>query len=347
MRSLVIHRPFQASVEEVATPRMEAGWALLRPILTGICGSDLHAYSGHQPFVRYPVIPGHETVATVVEIGEPDIAGSLPPNRWSPGGLRPGLRVTLDPAVPCGRCYSCRMGRYNACAKQQVIGVHKPGAMADFVLARTDCLCIVPDHVPDSVAALTEPLSIGRQACERGRIGAGDWVGILGAGMVGLSVLLQARARGARCAVVEPVEWRRILARDLGAEITVTPEAVADGLGDWGEDGHPTVVVEAAGRPETLALAINLVSSCGRVVVLGFWPDEIRVPGPVVVGKEVNVVGSRLHCGTIQKTVAQLAAGALDLGPLEPAIVPLVEGPEAFEALSRGELEVSKVLLRA
>ncbi len=319
---------------------------LVRPRLVGVCGSDLHSFTGHQPFVRYPVVPGHEVVGEIVAVGEADPSAPLVAERSAPSGLVPGMRITLDPAIPCGHCYPCRVGRYNVCANQQVLGVHLPGAMAELVSVRTDCVNIVPDHLTDELAALTEPLSIGMQACNTGRVGRGDCVAILGAGMIGLSVLLQARLRGARCAVVEPVAWRAHIARSLGAEIVTSPAEAGEAMGDWGEDGRPTVVVEAAGRPETLGLALDVVSPAGRVVVLGFWSGEVQIPGAAIMRGELQVLGSRLHRGTVPATLAQLAGGVLDPGLLVGATEPLDRGPEVLSRLGDGSLQVVKALLR-
>lgn len=346
LRALVIHQPGDAGIEQRPGPEPRPGWVLIRPRLVGVCGSDLHSFTGHQPFVSYPVVPGHEVVGDLVDVGEPDPKAPVFPERRAPAGLVPGKRVTLDPAVPCGQCYPCRIGHYNVCANQQVLGVHLPGAMAELVAARADCVSIVPDHLTDELAALTEPLSIGLQACNTGRVGRGDCVGILGAGMIGLSVLLQARLRGARCAVVEPVAWRADLARTLGAEIVTSPAEADKAMRDWGEDGRPTVVVEAAGRPETLGMALDLVSPAGRVVVLGFWPGEVQVPGPAIMRGEMEVLGSRLHRGTVPAALAQLAAGVLDPRPLLGAPEPLDRGPEVLARLANGSLRVVKALLR-
>jgi threonine dehydrogenase-like Zn-dependent dehydrogenase len=346
LRALVIHQPGDARVELRADPTLNDGWVLLRPILVGVCGSDLHAFTGHQPFVRYPVVPGHEMVGEIVAVAKPGASPALRGTRFAPVNLQPGLRVTIDPAVPCGECYACRIGRYNACEKQQVIGVHIAGAMADLVAVRADCISIVPDVLPDEVAVLAEPLAIGVQACERGRIRQGDDVVIVGGGMIGLAVLLQARLLGARCGVVEPSEFRAAMAAKLGAEVVATPEEALEVFNGWGTGGRPTVAVEAAGRPHALELAMDLVSAAGRVVVLGFWPETIHIPGSIIVRKELDVIGSRLHRNTIPVALSQLASGRLQPRSLISAVEPLEKGPQVFADLASGRLQAVKVLLR-
>ncbi len=294
--------------------------------------------------VKYPVVPGHEFVGEVVAIGP----GDTPPLvvRRAPERLRPGDRVVADPAIPCGKCSACRAGHYNVCVNQQVLGVHLDGAMAELLAVRADCLLLVPDHVPDEHAAMVEPLSIGLNACQQAGVSASDWVVIFGAGMIGLACLLHARARRARCAVVEPLESRRQLAASLGAEVTISPDGIADSLLGWGVDGRPTVVVEASGTAEGLRQALAIAAPRARVVVLGFWPQPIELPATEITKKELTVVGSRLPGGTMAPALATVATGLIDPSPLPIATRSLADAPSAFSELAHGQLRVAKVLVR-
>ncbi|MBC7289542.1 MAG: alcohol dehydrogenase catalytic domain-containing protein, partial [Armatimonadetes bacterium] len=198
MRAVVIQQPGTVSICDVAEPEVQPGWALVRPRLVGICGSDLHAYTGHSPLVAYPVTPGHEFVGEVIALGDELADPRWPAGRRPPQQILPGARVVADPSVPCGRCEPCRTGHYNTCENQRVLGVHLPGAMADLVLARVDCCLIVPDCLSDEIAALCEPLSIALNACDRTAVTRDDRVAILGAGPVGLACLLHCKLRGCR-----------------------------------------------------------------------------------------------------------------------------------------------------
>ncbi|MCD6351875.1 MAG: alcohol dehydrogenase catalytic domain-containing protein [Armatimonadetes bacterium] len=341
MRALVLHQPGQIRLEDLPEPQVPGGWALVRPRLVGICGSDLHAYTGHQPFAHFPIVPGHEFVGEIVRL--PRGVPPRVPGRNAAASLRPGMRVVADPAVPCGQCRACRTGHYNVCANQQVLGVHLPGAMAELVAVRTDCLNIVPDVLSDEAAVLAEPLSIGLQGCNRGRIGPEDRVAVVGGGMIGASVLLQARLRGARVAMVEPRQDRAEKLADLGAQLTIPPSEAEDVLGRW--DDGPTVIVEAAGRRDTLDLALRLAQPMSRVVVLGFWPEQVQIPGAAIMRGELEVLGSRLHGATMAVTLAQMAAGMLETSGILETTAPLEEGPALFEALSKGAEPGLKVVL--
>ena len=346
MRALVLTEPWRAEVREIDKPQLNPGWALVRPRLVGICGSDLHAYTGSSPMVKYPVVPGHEFVGEVVEIEPPAgkamwIAGRRPPER-----LAAGDRVVADPAVPCGQCRACRTGRYNVCITQKVIGVHLPGAMAELVAVRTDCLSLVPDHLSDEAAAMVEPMSIGMNACRRGKVKRGDWVVIIGGGMIGLAALMHARAREARVAVVEPVEVRRRLAQQVGADVVAAPDEVGSGIDGWGWDGLADVVIEASGTDAGLALGLRLAAPGGRVVVLGFWPQQIKLPATEITKKELDVVGSRLHGGTVAPTLAMMSAGLINPLALLGGVEPLERAPDLLRRLAAKEIEAVKMLVR-
>jgi len=338
MKALVLHGPRDLRYGEVREPVPAPGEAVVQVVLAGICGSDLHAYHGTQPFFVYPQTPGHEAVGHVVALGP-----GVPPDAL-------GARVVLDPTVSCGRCYPCRVGRGNCCADLRVLGVHLPGVMAERFVAPWTGLVRVPDHVPDEVAVLAEPLSIAHHALSRARVRADDRVAIIGAGCIGQVLLLMCRREGAACLLIDPARPRLDLAARLGADAVVDPagedpsEAVRRFTGGEGA----SVVFEAVGHPETIRSALDLASNAGRVVILGLCSHEVSLPGSVFVRKELDVLGSRLHGGSLPAAVALLAEGAVEPRPLLSGEVPLAEGAQAFaEAGARDSSPCIETVLRA
>lgn len=318
MRAFVIHSAHTAAVEERPVPRPAPGEALVRVTACGVCGSDLHAYEGTQPFFQYPEVPGHEVVG-VIDGVRPGLGDPMRlPGRPIEEGLQPGERVVLDPGMPCGACYPCTHGRYNCCERMRVIGVHAPGALAEYYCAPLECLHRVPAGLTDDLAALVEPLSIGVQASTRGRIGEQDRVLVIGAGTIGLCVMLIARSRGAKVALSDLSASRRAKALEMGADAALNPEApdFRERLEGFAEDTGPSVVVEAVGIPATVAQALDLVVASGRVVLLGLVSRPISFPGNVMVKKELDFMGSRLHCGTVPAAARLIAEGQVDVAPL-------------------------------
>jgi len=316
MRAFVIRGPHQAGIEDAEVPSPQPGEGLVSVRQCGICGSDLHAYEGTQPFFRFPQVPGHGVVGDLVEV-RPGPWGALRlPGRPIDETLEVGRRVVLDPGMPCGTCYPCVHGRYNCCESMRVVGVHAPGALAEYYTAPLECLHSVPDSLDDELAALVEPVSIGLQANNRARTCSDDHVLVIGAGTIGLCVTMVAKSRGAHVAVSDPSASRREAALRLGADLALDPgsDGFRQALGDFAQATGPSVVVEAVGKPGTVAQALDLAVAAGRVVLLGLISDEIRLPGSVLVRKELDFVGSRLHGGTVPS-----ALELLDQGHIRPS----------------------------
>lgn len=347
MRALIIHRKHEAKLEQVAVPSPQPGEALVKVRVCGMCGSDLHAYEGTQPFFRYPEVPGHEVVGEVVEVN-PRLGGPLRlPGRPISEGLAVGERIALDPAMPCGACFPCARGRYNCCENMRVLGVHAPGALAEFFVAPAECLHRVPPALSDDLAVLAEPLSIGVQASNRGRIEAGDSVLVIGAGTIGLCVMLVARGRGARVAMTDLSAARREKALQMGAEAALDPreEGFRERLAEFAQASGPAVVVEAVGTPATAAQALDLVVAAGRVVMLGLISEPITMPGNIMVKKELDFIGSRLHGGTLPEALKLVAEGTVDVAPLITHRFSLDDATDALRLMAQAPDEVLKALV--
>jgi L-gulonate 5-dehydrogenase len=335
MHAVLFDEAHQARLAEVPDPEVAEGRVLVRTRLTGICGSDMHAYLGSQPFFIYPQIPGHEAVGDVVAGGEPR-------------GLREGQRVVLDPTISCGHCRPCRLGRYNCCVNIRVIGVHAPGTMAELFAAPVERVHPVPDSVPDELAVLAEPLSIARHATDRAGLVEGDQVGILGAGAIGLSLVLMAKARGARCAISDLEPARLTLAEAMGADLTLQAGEcdVVEAVTDWTGGEGVAVAFEAIGTPPTIRAAAEMTASAGRVVILGLCQRDVPLPGAMFVRKELEVVGSRLHQNTVEEVVAMLARREIDPRPMLTDVRPLDAFQSALDDLRERPSEFVKIALR-
>jgi L-gulonate 5-dehydrogenase len=353
MNAFFITAPHQIEQRDVPLPAPGPGEALVRVRLVGVCGSDLHAYEGSQPFFQYPQIGGHEVVGEVVEVSAEASPVPAIPNRTQERAPRVGDRVTLDPSLPCGHCYPCRNGRYNCCANLRVMGVHAPGAMAEFFTAPTACLHVVPEGMSDELAVLAEPVSIGVEATNRSRLQAGENCLIIGAGTIGLCVLMVARVAsrsdaGTRIALSDLCQGRLELAQELGADLTLNPAHgdIAPALLDFTGGDGPAVVFEAVGHPATVAQAGELVAAAGRVVQIGLCSEPICFPGNLFVKKELDWLGSRLHGGTLPEAVRLLAEDIINPLPLITHRMRLAQAEEALRLMAERPEEVVKVVLK-
>lgn len=307
---------------------------LVRVRAGGICGTDLHILHGTSPVATYPRVPGHEFVGEVVERGK------------GVTRVREGDHVVVEPIRFCGICYPCSIGRPNVCERLEVLGVHQDGGFQEYV--------VVPEHnvypfskdIPWEEAALMEPFTIALQVADRGSITPADSVFIMGAGPIGLCILMYLKSLGVRCGVSDVVPERLKRAEVLGADFVVdvgkTPlqEEVFHHF-----PGGAHVVVDAAGLPGTFAEALQLVSRAGRVVVLGFHPEPSMISQASITLRELTIVGSRLQAHKFPEVVALFEERKLRPGELVSHVFPVERVHEAFALLERHPEKTCKVLL--
>src|SRR5699024_5918174 len=197
MKALVCNKPFEFSYKQLSTPTIKEDQVLLKVAAVGICGTDIHAFGGNQPFFSYPRILGHEASGIIADIGSKV-------SQW-----KVGQRVALIPYVSCGECDACRSGRTNCCEKISVIGVHEDGAFSEYLAAPARNILAIDDQVDDITAALIEPFAISAHAVRRAEIKAGNDVLIVGAGPIGLGAAAIAAADGANVAIADTSAERR------------------------------------------------------------------------------------------------------------------------------------------
>jgi L-gulonate 5-dehydrogenase len=309
-------------LRDIPKPIPGPGEALIRVRAVGICGSDSEAYQGIHPLPNYPRLPGHEFAGEVAAV----------PADWS--GPPVGTRVAVDPALHCGTCYACRIGRHNCCTNVSIAGVHRPGAMAEFTTARATQLAPIPDDMSFATAGVVETLSIGAQAVGRANVLEGDRVVVLGAGSIGLCCLLMARRAGAAVLVSEPLPWRRALAAEFGAErITDPADAdLADAVRDFSDGYGAHVAIDATGEIEGAEAALAVAGSAARVVVLTLHDKPIRVRPWQLVRQELTLLGSRLSLADFGELVGLAASGDAPIDRLVTHTFPMSEAAAAFAA---------------
>jgi alcohol dehydrogenase len=296
-------------VREVPEPRAPAGGVVVRVVATGMCRSDWHGWAGHDDDITFPHVPGHELTGVVAEVG-PDVG------RWHVGD-----RVTVPFVCGCGRCRWCLAGEAQVCPDQQQPGFTHAGSFAQYVAlhAADTNLVALPEQV-DLVTAAALGCRFAtayRALVGRARVTGGEWVTVVGAGGVGLSAVMIARALGARVVAVDRNPGALAVASDLGAEHTVladgadVPAAVVDLT-----DGGSHVAVDAVGSEQTCADAILGLRRRGRHVQVGLLPPldgHPRVPMSRVIGWEIDLLGSHgMAAADYPAMVAMIEQGALE-----------------------------------
>jgi threonine dehydrogenase-like Zn-dependent dehydrogenase len=251
--------------------------------VVGLCGTDLNTFRGRNPLVTYPRIPGHELSGIVEECG-PGV----------PESLAPGAPVFVVPYTPCGRCTACRQGRFNTCRDNKTLGVQCDGAGTERIVVPAEKL-LTRDGLSLGEMALVEPLTVGYHAADRGRIAAGENVAVFGCGVVGLGAIAAAARHGARVIAIDVDDRKLDLARRVGAREAVNSTScdLHEALQELTDGDGPLVAIEAVGVPATIRSAVEEVAFAGRVVFLGYTPEDVLLRTKYFVQKELDVMGSR------------------------------------------------------
>lgn len=291
MQAVVFTGPGQLSVTEVPEPSPGTGEVLLRPVVTGVCGTDLHLLAGGF-LARYPLVPGHEIVAEVVELG-PEVVS--PP---------PGTLVAVDNTDLCDRCAYCQAGQPLYCANFRSLGVNAPGGFAELMVARAE-KCFPIEGLDPMVAVMTEPLACAMHGADTLGLAPGSDVLVFGAGPTGLLLSqLLVHGNASRLTVAAPSQAKLELARAFGADHTVLvdradPAAASAELIDRAPLGYDAVV-EATGAPTVLAGCLPLTRTGGTVLVYGVADEGDRwsVSPYEIFARELTIKGSfaQTHC---------------------------------------------------
>lgn len=334
MRALVIDRPGEARIIDVNPPAPIEGEAAMRVRRIGFCGTDLSTYVGKNPLVTYPRIPGHEIAATLEEVPENDL------------GLKAGMDVTMSPYTNCGRCSSCRNGRFNACRYNQTLGVQRDGAMRERFSMPIGKLYTA--NLPIEELCLVEPLTVGFHAVSRGRVTDADIVAIYGCGGVGLGAVCAAAFRGARVIAIDIDDKKLEIARRSGARhlLNSTREDIHARLQEL-TDGHgPDVIIEAIGRPDTFRAAVEEVAFTGRVVYIGYAKNHVSYETRLFVQKELDIRGTRNALPEdFQEVIRMFEKKRFPTADAISAVVPLEEAPAILKAWSENPAKFTKIMI--
>ncbi len=336
MKSLVMTGPKSLTVIERDQLLPKHGELLLKLLYVGFCGSDLKSYLGVNPMAKYPLVPGHEISAVIVE------AGKAVPESYVPGAL-----VTVIPYTDCGQCPACIHGRQYACQFNQTLGVQRDGAMQEYITVPWKSVLCAP-RLNEQELALVEPLTVGFHAVERCGIKEPDTVMVIGCGMIGTGAIIRAAIRGATVIAVDIDDRKLETARLLGAKYTINTyntdlhESVGEVTGGKG----PDVVVEAVGAPVTYRAAIQEAAFTGRVACIGYAGEDVPFPAKLIVQKELDILGSRNATrADFQAVLSFLEQGSLPLERMITQKVSLSGACAALESWAANPGGVMKLLL--
>ncbi|EFO33304.1 alcohol dehydrogenase [Roseibium sp. TrichSKD4] len=328
MKALVYNGPEKLDYQDFPNPSPKEGEVLIQIALCGICGSDMHAYLGHDERRPAPLILGHEVTGTIVS------------------GAKTGQRVAVNPLVPCGECAACQRKQENLCPNRQIISMPpREGGFADYVAMPVGNLVDVPDHVPDSTAALVEPIACGWHAVRLGIRALGDfWNGaralVIGGGAIGTGAALALKAQGiSEVSVVEPNSQRAaFLEKSIGLKVLTPEQAEAEQPFD--------LIIDGVGYAATRQMASASVRPGGVIAHIGLGSGESGLDIRRMTLQEITFIGTYTYTAEDFRETAKAMfdgrLGALDWVEIRP----LSKGATAFADLRAGQVASPKILLK-
>jgi len=306
MKTIILDKPGQFQLVETEPPAGPLpGQAVVRVRRVGICGTDIHAFKGDQPFFSYPRILGHELGVEVVSLA-PDVSS-----------LKSGDRCAVEPYLNCGVCIACRRGRPNCCVELKCLGVHTDGGMRELITVPATKL-----HPSSTLTleqlALVETLGIGAHAVERASLQPDEYALVIGAGPIGLAVVQFAQLAGAKVIVLDVNEDRlKFCQHQFKVDLTVVAgEDAAASLRELTSNDMPTAVFDATGNRQSMIQAFNLVAHSGRLILVGLMLGDVSFHDPDAHRRELTLLCSRnATAANFQRIIWLMESGQIDTTP--------------------------------
>ena len=282
MKYITCEKPNHFILRTGEAPKLTKGNALLKVKRVGICGTDLHAFKGNQPFFNYPRILGHELATEILETSNTN------------DNLKTGDHTVIVPYVNCQQCVACKAGKSNCCQQLAVLGVHVDGGMQEIISVPERLLLPANDLSLDEIA-IAEPLSIGAHALRRAQITKGDIIVVIGCGPIGMGLIQLAKYLGATVIVVDLNEFRlRVAQEKFGADkIIQAQQDPVQQVKEFTNGEMAKVVFDATGSKRAIESGIDYMRHGGTFVLVGLFKGELSFHHPALHAKEATLMSSR------------------------------------------------------
>jgi 2-desacetyl-2-hydroxyethyl bacteriochlorophyllide A dehydrogenase len=281
MKTLVCTKPGQFEYKEVDAPLAHPGQAIIKIRKIGICGTDLHAFEGTQPYFEYPRILGHELAGDLVDVDKAP-------------GVKIGDAVTIIPYYNCGHCIACRNKKPNCCTSIKVAGVHIDGGMVEYLAVPSSSL-VHGNGLTHDQLALIEPLAIGAHAVRRAAIQPGEFVLVIGAGPIGLGTMESARIAGGEVIAMDINDNRLNFCREklhILHTVNATDNPIEQ-IKHITRGDMPTVVIDATGSRKAIIDGFQYMAHGARYVLVGLQKGTIEFSHPEFHKREGTLMSSR------------------------------------------------------
>jgi L-iditol 2-dehydrogenase len=339
MRQAVMVAPGNIQFRTVAIPAIRDDEVLVKVMRIGVCGSDIHVYHGKHPYTPFPVVQGHETSCEVAKVGA------------NVTGLEPGDKVTIEPQVSCGACYSCKNGLYNICDNLKVIGFQTTGAASDYFPVPANKLVKMPAWMSHDEGAMIEPLAVGVRAVQKAGDVEGKNILVYGAGPIGNLVAQTAKALGAAEIMIVDLNDKRLeIARMCGMEHTVNPrrENLTERLAAaWGTEKKADCIFECAGAEATIQSAIENARKGTDIVVVAVYGKPPQVDMALVNEAELKIIGTaRYVIDDFRTAISLVEAGKVQLKPLVTDVFAFERYDDAYHKIENDPETTMKMLIQ-
>lgn len=337
MKTIVLDKPGEFRVTETDfPPEPGPGEAVVRVHRVGVCGTDIHAFRGKQPFFSYPRILGHELGVEVVAIGD------------GVTHIKVGDKCAVEPYINCQTCIACRQGKGNCCTKLQVMGVHMDGGMREQFTVPARKLHPANALSYDQIA-LVETLGIGAHAVARAQLKVDENVLVVGAGPIGLSVMQFVLAAKCRLIVLDVSDTRLAFCRDqLKVHDTLNPTTgdPAAALAALTNGDMPTVVIDATGNAQSMMGALKFLAHGGRLIYVGLFPGDFSLNDPEFHKRETTLMGSRNALpADFAHIIGLIEQGVVDTRPWITHRAPMADAVGEFPRWVLPETGVLKAMI--
>jgi L-iditol 2-dehydrogenase len=337
MKQSVMTSPGQIEFRDIPVPVPGAGEVLIRMKRIGVCGSDIHVYHGKHALTPYPVVQGHEVSGVVEKVGA------------SVRGVKPGDRVTIQPQVTCGTCYSCTHGAYHICDSLKVMGFQTTGAGSEYFAVEASKVLKLPARMDLEHGAMIEPAAVAVHALGRAGDVKGKKVLVLGAGPIGNLVAQAARGLGAAQVMITDLsEFRLGKARECGITLCVNigkgdlAAAVREHFGEAKAD----LILECVGSQQTITQAVAAARKGTDIIVVGVFGDKPVVDMGTVQDRELRLIGTLMYREPDWKKAIDLVeSGKIQLAPLITDHFEFADYKKAYEYIEANRERAMKVMI--
>ena len=340
MKGILLTEPEKLVVEEVEIPEPRQDEILLKVKRCGICGSDISIYHGKHPYVKCPLVMGHEFSGVVEKLGS------------NVQNLSVGTRVTVIPHLVCKKCKQCNLQKYNLCEELKVLGAQADGAFQEYITIPAEMAIPIPDSMSLDDAAMVEPACVAYHAAKRGGITQNDKILIMGAGPIGVFVMQSSRVLGAKSVFITDIDETRLrIASNLGADrifnlSNKTLEDI-DGIGmDLSSIGIFFDCV--GGRGEVLNSIIKTASKGVRIIVVGVMRLDYEIPNlPDFIEHELTLLGTSMYVPQDYKEMVDLiSSGKISTKGMITHHFSISELASVFDMIDSGKEKFFKIMLR-